>query len=104
MKAPHTFVCRAGPVVTRPYDDLYPTEDGSLWHDHSTEGGDIVCMGPFSLFFDRSMYVTLCSASWCGKPIYADQMKYNYYQRPFHEKCYAEIGTPLAALDTKEQR
>lgn len=25
------------------------TYTGSIWHDHSTGGGDIVCTGPFTL-------------------------------------------------------
>lgn len=44
------LVCRSGVAKTFPFDDLAVTSDGMIWHDHSAEGGDIVCCGPFALF------------------------------------------------------
>ncbi len=36
-------------IIVGTVASLAETSDGTLWHDHSPNNGDIVCTGPFTL-------------------------------------------------------
>lgn len=72
-------ICHAGGRTIDLGNQLAVTDDKMVWHDHSRQGGDIVCTGPFSLFVPECKCCPLtCSGSGhCG-----------------HSDCYWETGRP----------